>query len=67
MNSAKFKKQRGERRSLDIKTNPILFLEQEKVIVNFRQLRERLEQENGVGKRTSSEGDTGENLSKVGY
>ena len=30
-----------------------------------RQLRERLEQE--TGKRTSSEGDTGENLSKVRF
>ena len=30
-------------------------------------MRERLEQENGVGKRTCSEGDNGENLSKVGY
>ena len=33
--------------------------------VDFRQLRERLEQE--TGKRSSSEGDHGENLSKVGF
>ena len=33
--------------------------------MDLRQLRERLEQE--TGKRTSSEGDHGENLSKVGF
>jgi len=39
-------------------------VEQRKAQEAERQLRERLEQENGVGKRTSSEGDNGENLSK---